>query len=61
MTVVRLEQDKIVKHSVRYATGPDAKFPLSVYVPKGMLGANGEQLNGWPKFVWVKISMEEIS
>ena len=63
---IKLTQDKIVKHSVRYATD-DVDLTMSVYVPKELIlrmqmeGQKGEMLNGYPKVIWMNVSLEEPS
>lgn len=62
---IRLVQDKVVKHSVRYAL-QTSEISMSVYVPKELvmrlqmnMPKPVEMENGWPKVLWLDASLEE--
>ena len=62
---IKLVQDKVVKHSVRYAL-QTTEISMSVYVPKELilrmqmnLSTTVEMENGYPKTLWLDASLEE--
>lgn len=63
---IRLVQDKVVKHSVRYAL-QEGEISMSVYVPKELVlrmqmqdQDGAEMLNSWPKYLWLDMSLREL-
>lgn len=64
--IVKLTQDKVVKHSVRYAL-EHGTISMSVYIPKELVlrmqietPEQNNSLNGFPKDVWLNMSIKEI-